>query len=180
MKTSSDQSAGPSLAWAGARLGAQVSVLAVVLYSSGVACHSYAVPVIRALRQGDGLSLFSNVGDRVGDMFAMTLFFTGFGTLPALVIGVTTGCVIGRVLQRNLALNTPGSAWLLGSTVCLFVTLFLNVCWLSFFTGSSSGYGPIFDETYTFLFGIPSLIYLLLGGPVGMRLYWMTTNSSEG
>ena len=85
------------------------------------------------------------------------------GTLPSMVIGMVTGWSIAYVIKRFSTKFSRKTAFLLGLLVGVGVALVVNSPLLPKSTYDTG--------MYLVSWGIPSLIYILASGYMGIRLY---------
>ena len=116
--------------------------------------------------------------DGLGDIItggAVLLFFVFLiggliGILPATFLGGITGWVLGWVLERRGESLTRGQFALMSMGICFVIVLFVNVVLVLAGWTQSEGAEDFFSG-YLLLLGVPSLIYVAVGGWVGRRLY---------
>lgn len=152
---------GSSLAKLGLRLGA---------LTGGILAASYATLVILgmaiyAIATADPSSQASLTFTVLTLMFISGIMAAIAGVLPATILAMLAGAIIGAVLARlQQALSTTTSA-LAGVVVCLLLAIPVHLLVRSAVPTLAGGTG------YWLWLGVPSLIYLAIGGWVGRRLY---------
>lgn len=125
--------------------------------------------------------LIKNVtGDSITSLFLMNILIVFFlVSLPSTILGIITGLVIGllsKLLSNRLSIK---NFIILSSIVCTAIIIALH--WLIFdfstfwrtaiMQESYFEFGMRIIDKYYYLFGLPSLIYIVSGGWVGKRLY---------
>jgi hypothetical protein len=116
--------------------------------------------------------------DGLGDIITggAVLFFFAFliggliGILPATFLGGITGWMLGWVLERRGESLTRGQFALMSMGICFVIAVFVNVVLIMAGWTQAEGAADFFSGYLLFL-GVPSLIYVAVGGWVGTRLY---------
>jgi hypothetical protein len=103
-------------------------------------------------------------------LFVAFLFGGLIGILPATFLGGITGWVLGWVLEKRGESLTRGQFALMSMGICFVIALFVNVVLVMAGWTQSEGAEDFFSG-YLLLLGVPSLIYVAVGGWVGTRLY---------
>lgn len=150
------------LTTSGIRLGAKLAVLLSFLYI----CLRLLVvlgPFIGA--GGPPLSWYLVTG--------LVIFGYGLvlGILPALVTGVITGWLIAFVIQRFRATFSRTTACLLGLLISMGIAIVIN---LLLFPKK-----PFEIEAYQTYVAIPSIIYIVVSGYMGVRLYIKSSKDND-
>jgi hypothetical protein len=163
----------PGLVKAGIWLGCKAGFWAVIAYLSGYAVATLALVLADVARLAPG-SDYTYVTVTSTVTVVVLIYFVGciYGLLPAILIGALTGGLTGQALALTWKSMTAVRVWIVGSLVCLLIALLVNtLAWSLFFPVVLDELNLFSDPGYIPLLGIPSLIYLSIGGWVSARLY---------
>jgi hypothetical protein len=105
------------------------------------------------------------------------------GMLPAAIIGALTGRYLALLVARLYARLSPDRATLLGVLMCSGIALAgSGLFWLGASLLAWSPSTPLvsFAFTYAFFLGVPSILYVAIGGWGGARLYTLRSRPTAG
>ncbi len=150
-----------SVSWESVKLGFKVSLLLSIIYA-----------VI-----GVFIFMITEVDVKSLPFVLMwgSLLIAILAIFPSILIGSLTGAIVGLIAETSFAkqISRMGFSFV-GMIVCAVIAISVHILFgikiiLSF--EPSSNYSTGIFETYPFLFGIPTLIYILAGGWFGWNVY---------
>ena len=158
------------------KLGFKVGLLLSTAYAIAAIFIFIVIPIVRDIR------IFSTTNLTDLKIVLQLTIFVVISTiimaiLPSSIIGMLTGAIIGEIAESRFARKNSKFVFILMSLmICFLVTLFVHILFrikivLSFEPLVNSYYslGPL--ESYPFLFGIPTIIYIIAGGWFGWKIY---------
>jgi uncharacterized membrane protein len=106
----------------------------------------------------------------VSSLFSTATFVTFFGclygVLPALIIGPITGWLIAVVILQYRERLSRRAAYMIGASISMGIALMINIILRFLSLGQPDG-----TFVYFLLLGVPSILYILAGSYMGIRLY---------
>jgi hypothetical protein len=96
--------------------------------------------------------------------------------LPSTIIGLLTGIIIGWIVEFKFTKKFSKITFLLASiATCSLIAVLIHILFdiniVLSFEPPSGPYSLGYLENYPFLFGIPTIIYVLAGGWFGWKIY---------
>jgi len=146
----------------GALLGAKTGLVFSALYMVGLMFLLLIVPIIPSPIGR------INPGTITPTVYALLVGLgMALGVLPAVTLGTLTGTILGIITSRFHSRLTSGQSTRLGICLCLVIAIIINLAILP--RAFVLSYPGVLFYVYWLL--IPSLIYVVAGGRIAVKLY---------
>lgn len=160
-----------SVIWESAKLGSKFGLILSSIYGI-VGMLIFIVP-----------PSINEMGIKVIPIIAVFIFYIFLlAILPSTIIGLLTGIIIGRIVEFKFTKMFSKATFLLASiVVCGLIAALIHILFdvkiVLSFEPPSGPYSLGYIQTYPFLFGIPTIIYILAGGWFGWKIHSKVINS---